>query len=356
MTLSVQKENTDAILKHGRKNAVIGTIVIWGLFILFSAIVPLFPHKQKYHEVRITLEAAPVQHLNEDKKKAETPPAAAAPAAPKEMPAPPVKKDTSKPAVKQNAKTSAAKPVQKTAEKNTASKNRSKPVSSEKSTPKAPVKYAKSVDELMAEQQTSQKTSQWDDSIFDDSSESAVPQNSTSAVKQISAAEAFSGTAAAAAVADSKAVSSQVSSTGKAGGTSSAATSSALGKIRSTQYSQSAVDGVSSTVTMNTSQSSSGKTSIEMSDGSARVLLDPSKPNIIISKESAALIDSTRTVTIVFKVLAGGNVPLSGIEIKPSSTLPMQVQSEVRTQVARWRFAPDTYDGQARFEYTIMQR
>ena len=92
-----------------------------------------------------------------------------------------------------------------------------------------------------------------------------------------------------------------------------------------------------------------------MTSGNARELLSPAKPVITISAAHAALIDSTRRVTITFTVLASGTVPLSTIEIKPSSMLPLEIQNEIKAQISTWRFATDTSNGQATFEYSIIK-
>ena len=98
------------------------------------------------------------------------------------------------------------------------------------------------------------------------------------------------------------------------------------------------------------------KTRGKLSDGSARVLLEPLKPVIIISEENGKRIDSSRQVVISFRILAAGNVPFSGITITPSSALPEEIQSEIKDQVSTWRFAPASSDGQAKFEYSIIKR
>ena len=118
----------------------------------------------------------------------------------------------------------------------------------------------------------------------------------------------------------------------------------------------SAGNGVSSSAKVNVEKKGDGSVAVSMTDGSSRILLDPKKPVIFISDENAALIDSSRTVTVSFKVLAGGNVPLSGIVISPSSLLPIQIQSEIRKQISQWRFKPASSDGQARFEYSIIKK
>ncbi|MCI7080347.1 hypothetical protein, partial [Treponema porcinum] len=214
----------------------------------------------------------------------------------------------------------------------------------------------KSVDELLAEQSGSAKSAQWDDSVFGDDTaavSSSSTTNSTAVNKGVSGTSALSGTAASAALDTGKAVA-KTDSAVKTAATS--ATQNALGKIAAATYTMSAGHGVSSSAKVNVEKNGDGSVAVSMTDGSSRILLDPKKPVIFISEENAALIDSSRTVTVSFKVLAGGNVPLSGIVISPSSLLPIQIQSEIREQISQWRFKPASSDGQARFEYSIIKK
>lgn len=95
---------------------------------------------------------------------------------------------------------------------------------------------------------------------------------------------------------------------------------------------------------------------MKMNDGSSRILLDPKKPSIIISKENGTLIDSQRTVEISFRILSGGNVPFSAISFSPSAALPVAIQSEIKEQISLWRFSPSSAESQAKFVLEIKKR
>ena len=71
-------------------------------------------------------------------------------------------------------------------------------------------------------------------------------------------------------------------------------------------------------------------------------------------EKAAALIDSTKRLTVSFTVLASGTVPVTSVKISPD-ILPSLVSMEIREQISRWRFQSASYDGIARFEYTIQK-
>ena len=91
-----------------------------------------------------------------------------------------------------------------------------------------------------------------------------------------------------------------------------------------------------------------------MVDGKTRELIYPKSPVINISAGSAALIDSEREVTIVFRVNADGTVPRSNISFIPDSALPSVIKDEIRDQVMSWKFMEAASNGQAMFDYSIM--
>ncbi len=139
----------------------------------------------------------------------------------------------------------------------------------------------------------------------------------------------------------------------KVTGEADSKTKDSLKSIRSATF-VSTSGGVSSSVTANTGSSSDGKVSIAMSDGTPRILLEPAEPKIILSPEAAAMIDSTKRLTVSFTVSASGNVPVTSVKISPD-ILPSLVSMEIREQISKWRFASAPNDGLARFDYTIQK-
>ena len=219
----------------------------------------------------------------------------------------------------------------------------------------------KSMEELMAEQRQPKKApkKEFDWSQFDDiegsssSSPAAVAKNTN---PNPSSQSTFSGNAASSSNNTSTAASAASSSSKSAAGKSaSSSTSNALAGVLSAKAYSSSANGVSSSVTANTGSSSDGKTTIQMADGTPRVLLEPSEPKITLSKEASALIDSTKRLTVSFTVMAGGNVPVTSVKISPD-ILPSLVSMEIREQISRWRFQAASYDGSAKFDYTIQKQ
>lgn len=236
-----------------------------------------------------------------------------------------------------------------------------KPVESVKKTEPVPevepVLY-KSVDDLMAEQMntTKKKTQDFDwDAMFGDSDSTVTEKTVASTPKKVDTQNTVAGTAG---ETSERTTSQRTESTSSQNrnttGSSSAETSGRLSKIlNATEYSSSN-GGSFGTIKAKTISSGTGSTSMEMSDGSTRTLLVPSKPEINLSDDASSLIDSTKTVTITFEVLSGGNI--NGISIKPEAILPKLVRDEIRNQLMNWRFEASSNTATATFEFTIEKR
>lgn len=394
----VETHTDDKTQANALKTAVVGTGILWLILVVLMSVCPGFRKPERYKTISIMLE--PVSESISEKSEKLNPAAekienanakeAAAPANIKKAvekqsePAKPVQKPAEQ-IKKQETLKKADNPAAKTVEKPAKSAEpvktaESKPENSKaapaktveqpKAAPKVPetttapapkkakIKYKKSLDELMEEQMgASAKQKAFDESMFDD----VVAETNTSSqsvsknVNRMDSSSALSGSAAVAADSTSGSVSATADRAEKPSSASSA-TSAMLSKISAAQYSTTIGNGLSSKSDVKVAQSTDGKLAIELSDGSARVLLEPLKPVIIISEENGKRIDSSRQVVISFRILAAGNVPFSGITITPSSALPEEIQSEIKDQVSTWRFAPASSDGQAKFEYSIIKR
>lgn len=394
----VETHTDDKTQANALKTAVVGTGILWLILVVLMSVCPGFRKPERYKTISIMLE--PVSESISEKSEKLNPAAekienanakeAAAPANIKKAvekqsePAKPVQKPAEQIKKQETAK-KAHNPAAKTVEKPAKSAELVKPAESKpenskaapaktveqpKAAPKVPetttapapkkakIKYKKSLDELMEEQMgASAKQKAFDESMFND----VVAETNTSSqsvsknVNRMNNSSALSGSAAVAADSTSGSVSATADRAEKPSSASSA-TSAMLSKISAAQYSTTIGNGLSSKSDVKVAQSTDGKLAIELSDGSARVLLEPLKPVIIISEENGKRIDSSRQVVISFRILAAGNVPFSGITITPSSALPEEIQSEIKDQVSTWRFAPASSDGQAKFEYSIIKR
>ena len=396
----------DSIQNTALKVSLFGTLILWVLFLLTAVFIPDFSKKEEFSAINIILDPPPEisQKENDEIKAPEI----------KEKPAetventnvskpvpqqqetskiqetkPEVKPETkteTKPAVKPEVKPEVkpdVKPTQpKTEPQKPSASVSQKPVPAPSETQKSSVQqpattqktdtkenpasaprkanitYKKSLDELMEEQQAGsvKKPTEFDDSLFGDDNY-AETQTSSSPVTQqkqtaISGASAFEGTSAVSSGGAEKAIAK--TDTASVSQTTSQ-TSSSLAAIASVvPIRHNYTDGISDESKVEMSKTSDGKTQMKMLDGSSRILLEPSKPSIMISPENAGDIDNKRTVRIVFKVLPSGNV--SDIEFKPASLLPVEIQAEIREQILRWRFSTGPTESQAQFEYSIIKR
>ena len=348
---------------------LVGTILVWILIFLFFYISALFFAPKSYKTIKIRLDAP--QKVENEKLKTEN--------SVQKAQANPTKGDVSSTALTETRSNPVsqdlpAAPSLPTPSLQSPSKNKpaaSKAASSKpEATKPAPTKTVekpkmveqtlqKSMEELIAEQQSKKSAKkEFDWSQFDEMEGNSSSSNSSAIEKNTPQASVnpnvFSGSAASS---DSQSTATSAASSNNrssANQSTSAATSSALAGVVSANRYSSSSGNVSSTVSANTGSSSDGKVSLEMSDGKTRILLEPSEPKIELSREAAALIDSTKRLTVSFTVMASGNVPVTSVKISPD-ILPSLVSNEIREEISRWRFQAASYDGIARFEYTIQK-
>ncbi len=338
--------------------ALAGTILFWLLFLIFSFVIRPQPKKQ-YKEVQIVLSSTPVvQKSEESPAPAEQAAASASSSEPVvektvETPAPkaePVQK-TETPAPKAPAKNAAKKEPAKT---QTQPKAASKPAAKPAARPQVtePVQYAVDPMEAFANQTKQQPKKEFDWSSLDDdeADDSSVAQTKT--VK--SDVPAFSGSAGTAAATDNSKVTSSSSSSNNNNQQTSSSTSRALEGIKNSTFRGNAANGVQSETTAKTKTSGSGRVEMEMSNGRSRALIKPASPVITLSAPAAATIDTSKTVSINFKVLEAGNV--TEIKITPESILSSIVRDEIRNQISLWLFEAADYTATATFEYKIIKK
>ena len=247
---------------------------------------------------------------------------------------------------------SKSKPAAKVSEKKVETKKKTVPNPAKTVAKSEPVKYAKSVEDLMEEQFTQKKEVDdfdWDSMFADDNFESS----SATSTKKITTKNTVKGTAGTTTDSSNNSV---VSSNTKSTLTSkvSDSTSGKLGKISNSEFvgkaSISEVTNVESTI------GSNGKVSVKMANGQSRVLINPAEPKIYISEAASKLIEGSVTVTIKFTVLESGNVPSQEITITPASLLPSVVRNEIVSQLSQWRFEADEFAAIATLEFSIIKK
>ena len=334
--------------------ALAGTVLFWLIVFLFLLIAKPFNKKNDFKPVQIVLSSTPVAKT----EKKESSAAAAAAPAPKAASSEKQIKKTEQ--VKEAPAPAPAKSTQKIAEtpKKSAEKAPVKPAETKKATapaktqaPSAPVEYAKSVEDLMAEQMSSKSSSSksfnWD--AFDDSSDDT--STSTSQPQKVENNESFFEGVGGKANATSAGVASIKEKDGSINETASTSTTGALKGIRNATYKGSAGTSHTSELTASVTNGS-GHNQFAMTDGSSRGLIEPKEPRIDLSEAAANQIDSTINVAIFIEVQPSGNV--TSVDFSPSSIVPALAQKEIRAQiVGKWRFERADFTSMGKFQYTI---
>jgi len=360
--------------------SAIVTLVCWIIFCVLCFVIKFKPKTPEYKEVQIVLSSTPAQVFEENLEssqserlpealegQAESAPAAAiqeetAVVEPVETtPVPelpkPVETPVAEAKVEAPKKTAAPAQTSKTTAPSTSSGT---PKSSPKATDPAKkvnfddFQYATDLSQGVDFNNNTAKKQDFDWSQFDDSSDTE-PQVSQQ-VKTVTTQSSIQGSAGEASKNKNQTQTSQSSGKTQTPQSASSATNNALDNIRNTTYSTSSGSNTKSITEAKTTKGSDGTLSMAMKDGTTRVLLNPVPPVIKLSETAAALIDTTRTVTIEFHVLSSGNVPRGEVTITPVSLLPDDVRKEILDQLSRWQFESSASDARATFEYTIEKR
>ena len=334
------------------------TLVCWIIFCVLCFVIKFKPQTPQYKEVQIVLSSTPVVE-KEKTEAAESAPAAAmqeeaAVVEPVETtPVPELPKPVETPVAE--AKVDAPKKTAAPAKTSTSSAPAAKATDPAKKVNFDDYQYATDYSDFdFNNVSTSPSKNNFDWSQFDDSAE-PEPQVSQQ-VKTVTNQSTIQGSAGQTSANKNQTQTSQSSDKPQTQQSASSATSAALSNIRNTTYSTSSGSNTKSITEAKTTKGSDGTLSMAMKDGSTRVLLNPVPPVIRLSEAAAALIDTTRTVTIEFHVLSSGNVPLGEVTITPISLLPDDVRNEILDQLSRWQFESSAADARATFEYTIEKR
>lgn len=354
--------------------SVISSLIFWTAFTLFSFFAKFLPEKKEYETVQIVLDSTPlVEKPSSDKNdgqladeseafaeeiQAEEAPAMEAPAA--EIPEPelPIVEAPVVESPKPAPVTPAPEPV-KPAPAKTESVRTEPAKTVPQSTPDdkkvdfSQFEYAADYSEgIDFSGNSSAKTSSFDWDSFDNASVSSTQTQNQP--RKVSTSNEISGSAASAAETQKQSQSGGGKKTEDPVGAASTATKNLLGAVRESNYTATASDGSKSISTVSTAKTTDGKLAVAMSDGSNRILLEPSSPSIKLSEEAASYIDSDKNVRISFSVSKSGNV--TDIKISPESVLHAKVREEIRNQLTLWLFENAEASAIASFEYTIIKK
>ena len=365
MTIKELKEEmkTWSVSKLSKNCSFVLTIFLWFVLLIVFIFVNPVKKEPKYKEIQIVLE--PIKKVEKkekvssakqqatSKKTEETKTLTEQKVPPKQEVKKDIQKEVAKSSKAENtvAKKTETKP--KPVEKKAEITPKTTPTPA-KTVPKSePVKYAKSVDDLMEEQFSEKKNvSDFDwDSMFDESEDSETSNLSTT--KKVTTKNTVQGTAGTVSDKNSEPIVSSKSN-GEKSAKVSDNTSGKLSDISNKKYSGKST--VSDAATVQVATGSNEKGTVKMQNGMSRMLLYPAEPNIIISDENARLIENTVTVKITFTVLESGNVPSAEISITPASLLPSAVRNEIVSQLSKWRFESADYVAAATLELTIVKK
>lgn len=376
--------------------ALTGTLAFWLIFFIFMIVIKPKPQKPKFKEIQIVLPQDFSTQKNtakkEEKSENQKEPSKMQEAQKNEVIERPVQNEVQQIQTPQETETvtkapetknavpnktepkivqktqAESKPAKQKAPENT--KTKTAPITESKPVPKTesvqnaePVEYAKSVEELMAEQMTSKKKKKefdWDmfeDDLQEENSQDYVQTQKTKNPVQTQASS-FSGEAGVAAEQNVSSIKSESVQKEKNASTqkTSSSTANALAKISNTSFKANTSSGISGQTEVQTEINQDGHVKLKMSNGNTRALLEPLQPVINLSQNAAATIDGSRTVKIRFKVVESGNVPQNEIQITPASILTEIVKSEIIEQISRWRFEAADYIAFAEFDYKIVKQ
>lgn len=376
--------------------ALIGTLAFWLIFFIFMIEIKPKPQKPKFKEIQIVLPQDFSTQKNtakkEEKSENQKEPSKMQEAQKNEVIEKPVQNEVPQIETSQETKTvtkapetknavpnktepktvqktqAESKPAEQKAPENT--KTKTAPITESKPVPKTesvqnaePVEYAKSVEELMAEQMNSKKKTNdfnWDmfeDDLQEENSQDYVQTQKTKNPVQTQASS-FSGEAGVAADQNVSSIKSETVQKEKNASTqkTSSSTANALDKISNTSFKANTSSGISGQTEVQTEINQDGHVKLKMSNGNTRALLEPLQPVINLSQNAAATIDGSRTVKIQFKVVESGNVPQNEIQITKASILTEIVKSEIIEQISRWRFEAADYVAFAEFDYKIVKQ
>lgn len=346
------------MIKKSETLSLIITLSLWLIFTLCSIFVPIPQKDEKEKYISVKLSLPPVEKIENQTEKIEKP----------------VREDISeispiKPEVVEKveviekteavAKTEPAvktEPV-KTEPVKTENAKVSSPKQEQTFTP-AKQQLQKSTEELIAEQNAKKSTKtveevDWD-AMFGGTSTVSSNQTTNSSKQEIQTVQndsnALSGSAgiAASTTTSSYAASSENQNSNDEKETN---TGTMLSNISGKKYETTTQD-LSSVVEFTGTAKGDGGTLIQLENGEMRILLDPQEPKIILPED--ANIETSVNIEIYFQVLKNGSV--TSIQISNEALISPKIATEIKNQIAQWRFNEANSNGQGHFNYSIIKK
>lgn len=328
--------------------SIVFTFLVWLIIALFFTFYT--PKKEEYKTIQLTLENS-VQPVKKIEK-----PAVEQKSEPKIIENKTVeKKSETKPESKtENLLVKKETPVQKT---QTKAQQQKSSVSQSAKPKMAQQTFQKSTEELMAEQFSKKSVKkEFDWSAFENVEEntnSSQTEKNSKTVSSISNEQALFGTAGKQIQNDDEKTYSSSANKNVQKNVSSS-TQNLLNEISSQTFSSTSAN-VKSQSSIDSTLDTSGKVVFVMNDKQTRLLLEPQTPEITLSANASATIDSTKNLRIEFTVLENGHVELNSIKISPASSITRIVQEEIIQSVLKWRFNSASTKATATFTHKILK-
>lgn len=346
------------MIKKSETLSLIITLSLWLIFTLCSIFVPIPQKDEKEKYISVKLSLPPVEKIEKQTEKIEKPVrediSEISPAKPEVVEKVEVIEKTevvakTEPVVK-------TEPV-KTEPVKTENAKVSSPKQEQTFTP-AKQQLQKSTEELIAEQNAKKSTKtveevDWD-ALFGGTSTVSSNQTTNSSKQEIQTVQnnsnALSGSAgiAASTTTSSYAASSENQNSNDEKETN---TGTMLSNISGKKYETTTQD-LSSVVEFTGTAKGDGGTLIQLENGEMRILLDPQEPKIILPED--ANIETSVNIEIYFQVLKNGSV--TSIQISNEALISPKIATEIKNQIAQWRFNEANSNGQGHFNYSIIKK
>lgn len=346
------------MIKKSETLSLIITLSLWLIFTLCSIFVPIPQKDEKEKYISVKLSLPPVEKVEKQTEKIEKPVreevSEISPAKPEVVEKVEVIEKTE--AVAKTEPVVKTEPV-KTEPVKTENAKVSSPKQEQTFTP-AKQQLQKSTEELIAEQNAKKSTKtvedvDWD-AMFGVSSTVSSNQTTNSSNQPIQTVQndsnALSGSAgiAASTTTSSYAASSENQNSNDEKETN---TGTMLSNISGKKY-ETATQDLSSVVEFTGTAKGDGGTLIQLENGEMRILLDPQEPKIILPED--ANIETSVNIEIYFQVLKNGSV--TSIQISNEALISPKIATEIKNQIAQWRFNEANSNGQGHFNYSIIKK
>ena len=346
------------MIKKSETLSLIITLSLWLIFTLCSIFVPIPQKDEKEKYISVKLSLPPVEKVEKQTEKIEKPVrediSEISPAKPEVVEKVEVIEKTevvakTEPVVK-------TEPV-KTEPVKTENAKVSSPKQEQTFTP-AKQQLQKSTEELIAEQNAKKSTKtveevDWD-AMFGGTSTVSSNQTTNSSKQEIQTVQndsnALSGSAgiAASTTTSPYAASSENQNSNDEKETN---TGTMLSNISGKKY-ETATQDLSSVVEFTGTAKGDGGTLIQLENGEMRILLEPQEPKIILPED--ANIETSVNIEIYFQVLKNGSV--TSIQISNEALISPKIATEIKNQIAQWRFNEANSNGQGHFNYSIIKK